>query len=133
MRWAVRIVETDPLIFYGIIGIGAVAISEKGQRLGDMLAETTVIRTQRKVSMEDTIFAKTGAHYEPVFAAVASLSDRDATTIKEVLRMYHREADPKLLSICANRVCHVLEIVPPKNMNPEQFLRSVLRDYSHMS
>lgn len=133
MRWIFRLLETNPVLFYGIIAIGSAAISEKGQRLGDILADTTVIRTQRKVGMHDTIFARTGANYEPVFPAVSGLSDQDATTIKDVLRMFRQESDPKLLNICANRVCHVLDIIPPKNMTPEQFLRSILRDYSHIS
>ncbi|MEM0996871.1 MAG: RDD family protein [Bacteroidota bacterium] len=133
MRWIFRLLETNPALFYGIVAIGSVAISEKGQRIGDMLAGTTVIRTQRKVGIQDTIFARTGSDYEPVFPAVAGMNDRDAGTVKDVLRMYRRERDPKLLNICANRVCHVLEIVPPKAMTSEQFLRHVLRDYSHLN
>lgn len=133
MRWIFRLLETNPILFYGMFAIASSAISEKGQRLGDMLAGTTVIKTARKGSISETIFTRTGANHQPRFEKVALLNDRDATTIKEVLQTYRKENDTNLLNNCANHVCHFLEVVPPDNMNAAQFLGEVLKDYSHMS
>lgn len=132
-RWIFRPLETSPIALYGSVGISAVAFSEKGQRIGDMVAGTTVIRTDRRVSMADTILARNRSDYQPAFVQVQNLLDRDIATIKDVLRIYRRERNRKLLNACANHVCHALSIVPPNNMNAEQFLRNIVRDYSYYS
>jgi uncharacterized RDD family membrane protein YckC len=132
LRWIFRAIETSPIVFYGTIGVATVAFSPKGQRLGDMVAGTTVIRFNRKVRFTDTIFTATHEGYQPMFANVKRLDDQDLATIKEVLVISRRERNPALLNNCANRVCTVLEAVPPTGMGPEAFLTAVMRDYNHI-
>ena len=133
VRWFMRVVECDPFFFFGSIGIGAITLNPRGQRIGDMMAGTTVIKEERKVAMQDTIFASTEEDYEALFPTVSKLKDRDVNTLQEVLVMYRHDRNIKLLNIAANKVCHVLEIVPPGNMDAERFLRTVIRDYNHLS
>lgn len=133
VRWFMRVIECDPFFFYGSIGIGAVTLSAKGQRLGDVMAGTTVIKEERKVGMGDTIFARTQEDHEIIFPSVSKLNDRDVNTLQDVLRMYRKERNVKVLNIAANKVCHVLEVVPPGNMNAERFIHTVIRDYNHLS
>lgn len=133
VRWFMRVIECDPFFFFGSIGIGAITLNPKGQRLGDMIAGTTVIKEERKVGLRDTIFASTGEDYQALFPTVSNLNDRDVNTLQDVLLLYRSERNLKLLNIAANKVCHVLEIVPPGNMDAERFLRTVIRDYNHIS
>ncbi|MEM7036948.1 MAG: RDD family protein [Bacteroidota bacterium] len=132
-RWVFRVLETNPVLMYGAVSVFAIAFNENGQRVGDMVAGTVVIKTNSNVTMADTILAKTKEGYEALFPSVTRLKDRDIATIKDVLRIYRREANLRLLNACANRVCHALSVVPPQDMSAEQFLRSVVRDYSHLS
>lgn len=133
LRWFMRLIDTDPFFFYGSFGIGAISLSSKGQRLGDVLAGTTVIKENRRLSLRDTIFAKTGEDYEAAFPTVTRLTDRDVNTLREVLSLFRADYNRKLLNVAANRLCHVLEVVPPGNMDAERFLRTVIRDYNHLS
>ena len=133
LRWVFRLVETSPVSLYGTPGVAAIAFNGKGQRIGDMLSGTTVIRVNRKAHFTDTIFMRTKPDYTPHFAEAAKLTDRDATTIRDVIGSYRSSADRKIVNACANRVAHVLHILPPDNMNADQFLRTVLRDYNHFS
>lgn len=131
-RWIFRVIETNPIIFYGSIAVATVAFSKKGQRLGDMISGTTVIRPSAKVGLQDTILAKANEGYEAMFPQVKKLDDIDMGTIKDVLRLSRSAADLALINACANRICNVLEVKPAQGMNAEQFLRIILRDYSHL-
>ncbi|MFN8397405.1 MAG: RDD family protein [Bacteroidia bacterium] len=132
LRWIFRLLETNVAIFYGTAAIGAIAFSPRGQRFGDMMAGTTIIRLGRKVSLAETSFGgATRDGYQPTFPEAKKLDDEDARTIREVL-LHHRTLQSQgVLTSCANRVCHVLGVTPPNGMGAEQFLRVVLRDYSH--
>lgn len=132
LRWIFRLLEVNPGMFYGSIAIGSIAFSPRGQRFGDMMAGTTVIKLDRKVSLADTILAPTREGYQALFPEVSKLDDADAGTIRDVLKQHRMEGDQSVLNACANRVCHALGITPPQTMNAEQFLRSVLKDYSHL-
>ncbi len=132
LRWVFRILEVNPAVFYGSAAVGSIAFSKKGQRLGDMIAGTTVIKVERKVSLADTILAPSKEGYSALFPEVKKLDDTDVGTIRDVLRQHRLESDQAVLNACANRVCHVLGVKPPETMNAEQFLRFVLKDYSHL-
>jgi uncharacterized RDD family membrane protein YckC len=132
LRWIFRVLEVNPAIFYGGAAISSIAFSKRGQRFGDMIAATTVIKMERKVSLSDTIFATNKEGYQALFPEVSKLDDIDVGTIRDVLRQHRMEGDHSILNACANRVCHVLGVKPPDGMNAEQFLRFVLKDYSHL-
>jgi uncharacterized RDD family membrane protein YckC len=132
LRWMFRLVEVNPALFYGSVAIGSIAFSPKGQRFGDMMAGTTVIKQDRKVSLGDTLFATNKEGYQALFPEAGKLDDADARTIREVLHMHRFQLDRSVLNACANRVCHALGVTPPQGMNAEQFLRYVLKDYAHL-
>lgn len=133
MRWMFRVVETNVFLLYGIPSIVAIAFNRKSQRVGDILSGTTVVRIDRKTHITDTILVRAREGYQPVFPAASKLNDRDVNTIRDVIQLYRQNNDRKVLLACANRVAHVLHIEPPAGMNPDVFLRTIMRDYSSMS
>ncbi len=132
LRWVFRLIEVNPAVFYGSAAVGSIAFSKQGQRFGDMIAGTTVIKLERKVSLADTIFAPSKEGYEALFPEVRKLDDIDIGTVRDVLRQHRQESNYEVLNACANRVCHVMGVKPPETMSAEQFLRFVLKDYSHL-
>ncbi len=133
LRWVFRLLETNPAIFYGATSLASIAFTKRGQRLGDMIAGTTVIKLERKVSLSDTVFAPNKEGYEALFPEVKKLDDVDINTIRDVLKQHRLDGDHSILNVCANRVCHVMGVKPPTTMNAEQFLRFVLKDYAHIN
>lgn len=131
IRWVVRLIDCDPFFFYGSFGIGAITMSPKGQRFGDVIAGTTVIKMERKISMADTMFTQTHDEYQLVYPSVKQLRDTDVNTLTDVLRLYQRERNVKLLNITANRICHILNVVPIRNQDAETFIRHIIYDYNH--
>jgi RDD family len=133
LRWVFRLLEVNPAIFYGASAVGAIAFSKRGQRFGDMIAGTTVIKLDRKVSLSDTVFAPNKEGYVALFPDVVKLDDADIGTIRDVLRQYRLDRDLAVLNACANRVCHVVGVKPPDDMTAEQFLKFVIKDFTHLS
>lgn len=130
IRWLIRIVDVN--FFYGIIAIITIASSKKGQRLGDMAANTTVITLKRRVTLAQTRLPETDSSYQPVYPQVARLSDRDIEIVRETLQTYHRNgSDPYLLSSLATKLQVLLEV--PANVSHLEFLETIVRDYTHLT
>lgn len=132
LRWLFRILECNLLFFYGAVAICTVAMNGKGQRIGDIVAGTAVIKTKRTASLHDTILRNNNPDYVPFFPEVRLLSDRDVRSIQEVMRTYRRQRNIDLLNMCGNRVATHMGVAP-RDMHPMQFLETVIRDYNQLN
>lgn len=127
LRWAFRILDTT--LMYGAIATVTVIASGRGQRLGDMAAKTTVIKSKRKVALRDTILGQVDESYVPVFPQVANLTDKDIATIKEVLQLARIDQRWDLINQLAEKTKNVLQI--QTSMPDIQFLDTIIRDYTN--
>lgn len=127
LRSLLRIIDMQ--LMNGLVALISVAVSEKSQRLGDMAAGTTVIKLGYKVSLRDTILYKPINDYKIVFDQVALLSDKDIAIIKEILEHSIANKKPENITILAGKVKTKMGVVT--SLNDEQFLKTVLLDYSH--
>jgi uncharacterized RDD family membrane protein YckC len=132
LRWIFRIVETNPFLLYGSFSILGISFTRRAQRIGDLLGGTVVVKINPKESLSQTLFMETEPGYQVVFPESKKLSDRDASTIKEVINRYHGLKDRPVMVACANKVAHVLGVVPSGDWDASQFLKTVLRDYNHI-
>ena len=83
VRWMFRLVEIS--MTSGMLAFIVILLNGKGQRIGDILGKTCVIKERKKVKLDNTLFAEVASAYEPVFKQVAELEDKDIRIIKEVL------------------------------------------------
>lgn len=129
MRWLLGLIEKN--FFFGIIALITILVSGKGQRLGDMAAGTTVVRTSSKVSLADTIFVPTAVDYTPRYPQVVQLNDRDVAVIKEVIDSPTHAENEVMLRVLVDRVQGVMGVVA--DLPPLAFLRTVVNDYNHIT
>ena len=132
LRWILRIVDlwlTLGILMPGLIGLIAIGVTKRGQRLGDLAAGTTVIKLKLVTTFVDTIYAETGEDYRMNFPEISRLSDRDMSILKEVLDAGLKSNNPELLGKLATKVMQVAEI--KTDMPPRKFLETVLQDYNH--
>lgn len=130
LRWLARIIDTNPAIMGGLPAIITAGSTKKGQRIGDLLAGTTVIRLKLDTSFDDTVFMFTDDRYEVRFPEIRNLKDKDVAILKDVLDTALRSNNTDLMNKLARRVKEVLDVT--SNQPNDIFLETVLRDYNHI-
>lgn len=120
----------DISIISPIVALITVAVSKNSQRFGDMVAGTTVIELNKKLTIRDTILHKQKLDYKIVYSQVALLSDTDANTIKEVLTFSFTQNQPQHIQLLAQKIKtkYAISEVAQKD---DEFLKTLLMDYSH--
>lgn len=131
MRWLFRLV--DFLLTGQVGGLICIAVSEKKQRIGDIVAGTTVIKTSPQTSFDQIAFHPVAEEYTPVFNNTSLLSDRDIELIHEVIATYYKTYNTDLIYTMSAKVAALLAVNLPSGMNEMDFLKTVVKDYNHQT
>ena len=114
-----------------ITDIVLVVSSKKGQRIGDILAKTILIRINTKSNIEDTVFIDVADNYVPAFPQIMQLSDKDINAIKSIWETASKKGDFHMAATAAQKIKTHLKI--ESNMSPFDFLNVLLKDYNYLS
>ena len=135
LRWAFRTI--DIWFTLGSVAVMSISAGARGQRLGDIVANTTVVRTANRqdVRMEQLEQLNSRSNYEPKYTGVHAFREEQMLLVKEVLDRYlkyrntaHREA----LEMTAAKLAEQLglEKIPDDLV---EFLKRVIKDYVAVS
>lgn len=119
------------LVGFLITDIVLAIASKKGQRIGDMLAHTILIKTNSKASIEETVFQEVADSYTPSFPQIMQLSDRDINAIKSILETSRKKGDYNMASAASEKIKSHLRI--DSSLSPFDFLDMLLKDYNYLS
>ena len=125
IRWMFRLLDIG-MLFPGFFSI---VISERSQRVGDIVAGTIMIDTKARTSWQDTIFTEVESDYKPKYSAVMQLSDRDINTLKSIIESIRRNNDYELAFRISARIQTRLAIQSQEA--PYEFLQTLLKDYNY--
>ena len=129
LRWLFRMVD---IFIFGLPAFISIIVSQKNQRLGDMVAGTTLIRTVPRSAFQQTIYMPTPeTNYIVSFPEVANLSDKDMQLVKDVIMNVNRSGNSVLAYQAAEKIKHTLHI--QTNLEPLYFLQVLLSDYNHLT
>lgn len=128
MRWMFRLVDTG--IFGSMVALIVVAVNGKGQRVGDIAANTTVVKLKQTVNLEQLKQEKIQDDYVPMFPEASLLSDRDVVTIRAVLKKGKDENNSLLVWEAAQKVKEVIGV--QTDMDNMAFLQQVLQDHTYL-
>ncbi|WP_158825262.1 RDD family protein [Mucilaginibacter lacusdianchii] len=132
LRWLFRIV--DVTITSGVCALITVAVSDKSQRVGDMVAGTTLIKTNPRTKMDSIAFMPAGqTDYEPVYKEVTQLNDKEVALIHEVIHTYMQTGNTAVVYNMAARIKEHLNVQAMERMDDLQFLQTVVKDYNYIS
>ena len=128
IRWFMRII--DMWLLYCVVALISVVSSKKGQRLGDMVAGTSVITLKNNVTISSTILEDIGNEYVPIYPLVIKLSDNDVRIIKEAFLKAQAKNDYETIDKIKAKIETVTGI---KNQSgrQEDFIRTILKDYNY--
>jgi uncharacterized RDD family membrane protein YckC len=131
LRWSFRLI--DILFSVGSIAALVASSSDKMQRLGDVIANTCVIKLKpsTQYSIKDILTIKSKENYETKYPQVVQLSDEDMLLVKnsiDRLRSHPNDQHKKLIIEVTKLVGEKLNIanIPKNNVT---FLKTVLQDY----
>ncbi|MBL7776157.1 MAG: RDD family protein [Saprospiraceae bacterium] len=124
----------DSLFSFSVIGAVLIKTTGKSQRLGDMAANTTVIKIQGihfQFRLQDVLSISTLENYQPVYPQVRLLNEQDMIFIKTVLgraQRYPNSAHEAVVEDLVSRLMPILQ-VEQRPLNRVDFLKTLLRDY----
>ncbi|MES2556721.1 MAG: RDD family protein [Bacteroidota bacterium] len=131
-RWIFRVVDIW-IGGFGFLAILLAGTTERRQRLGDIMANTVVIRTKdtQIYSLRDLLSIKSQQNHEPTYPAVIRFSDEDMLLIKNTIirvQRYPNDANKAFAIELANETAQLIGLpeTPSKRM---EFLKTVLQDY----
>lgn len=131
LRWAYRAV--DGLLSGYTVGVLSILMSEKEQRLGDMIANTTVIKLKpdRVVTLEDLQNLPDKAEYEPKYPQVTMFTDADMLALKSLLSRVQQYNNDTYYDLMAETVRNVKAKMGIENVRTHdaEFLKEIISEY----
>jgi uncharacterized RDD family membrane protein YckC len=129
LRWIFRILDFG--ISGGTAAVITVAFSDNKQRIGDMVANTTLIKTAPPNKYADLVFGPPPADYEPTYQEVMQLNDRDIVLIHDVIKNFNRTRNSNMVYRLALRVKDHLGVTYAAEINEYRFLEIIVNDYNY--
>lgn len=123
----------DAILSLCVVGGLLIAFTDKRQRMGDLAANTTVVKTRisYRFRLEDILNISTLENYTPTFYQVRQLTEGDVILIKSVVDRYQRypnAAHWEVLLELTEKLQERLDI-PELPQNYILFLKTLIRDY----
>lgn len=126
LRWIFAFV--DIFILSGAVAVVMVAMGGKGQRLGDVVAGTAVVKLlEHEQVAAEKVFVEPEEQYTPVFTQVISLSDRDIELVRRALEANRDEGNMQPVIVVTDKIKSLLNI--ETDMPPVKFLYTIIKDY----
>lgn len=129
IRWLFRMV--DILFSSGAFAAVFCAVTPRAQRLGDLMADTTVIKSNhRKTGLDRVLKLSKLSKHDLKYMKKAVFTEEQMLLMKEVYERAYRFPTPEnteMLRDLANTVAATLALKSPKN--PRKFLMAVVKDY----
>mgnify|MGYP001256791644 CR=1 FL=1 len=128
MRWISNTV--DIFLSMGGLGLTMIILTEKGQRIGDLAADTAVISIKDDVNLKDTLFEEITVEHNITYPEVISLTDQDLNEIKEIYRIAYARKNYKIIQALAAKIEILLGV--KAQILPEDFIALVIKDHYYV-
>jgi uncharacterized RDD family membrane protein YckC len=130
-RWLFRLIDFS--FSSGLVALIMVAVTEKKQRLGDLVAGTILVKTKLRTQLHQTIYQPFSTDaYQVTYPEVINLKDHDMQLIKEVIITVSRTGNSMLALQAQQKIEQVLQIYS-KETAPITFLQVILTDYNYVT
>ena len=130
LRWIFSFL--DYYVLSGAIAVVIIAMGGKGQRLGDIVAGTAVVKLaeQQEISAKE-IFVTTDEEHIPTFSQVSQLSSNDIELIQRALEVNREHGNIQPVMILTEKIKSMLAI--QSDMPPVKFLYTIIKDYNRLT
>lgn len=130
MRWIFAFI--DLYILGGAIALVVVAAGGKGQRLGDVVAGTSVVKlTEQKEVTASEVFVPHEEAYTPTFAQVVQLREKDIELIQQALEINRNQGNSQPILLVTEKIKSLLSI--QTDLPPVKFLYTIIKDFNYLT
>jgi uncharacterized RDD family membrane protein YckC len=131
IRWLFRMIDLWSSGF--VLATVMVAATEKHQRLGDLVAGTTVVKTRPRTAVQQTLYMPLAdTNYVANYPEVTQFSDSDMQLVKEVIINVQKSGNTMLAVQTMRKIEDVLNI-RSRHEDPISFLYALLSDYNYLT
>src|SRR5690606_10152099 len=113
----------------GIVALISIIRTRNSQRLGDIVAGTTVLKLREKHSIDITILEEIQETYIPKYSQVMKLSDNDARIIKDTFVIARKNRDYATLRRLRSRLEEVMDV--KGEQSDVEFIDRVMKDFNY--
>lgn len=131
LRWVMLPID---LSLGGGIAIVLIIFTRHGQRLGDLLAGTTVVKLRKNdftLKRKRQLMDQVDESYEPVFTEAARMSDADLRLIQRAIAAFRNSGARQPMELLKTRMEEKLEV--KSDMPPIKFLHTLTKDYTYFA
>jgi len=130
LRWIFAFVDMG--ILGGAIAVISVAAGGKGQRLGDIVAGTSVIKQveQAEITAKE-VFVVADNAYQPVFTQAIQLNETDIDLIQRALEVNRDLGNAQPMLMITEKLKTQLGI--QTDLPPVKFLYTLIKDFNHLT
>ncbi len=130
LRWIFAIIDFG--ILSGAIAVIIITAGGKGQRLGDLVAGTSVVKlTEQKEITANEVFVSADTAYEPTFSQAVQLNEKDIEVIQRALEVNRDQGNPQPMLAVVEKVKTQLGI--QTDLPPVKFLYVLIKDFNHLT
>ena len=130
MRWIFSFI--DFYILSGAVAVVVIAVGGKGQRLGDIVAGTSVVKlVEHHQITTQNVFVPVEEQYTPTFTQVVNLTEKDIELIQRALEVNRDQGNIQPVMAVTERIKSLLGV--QTDMPPLKFLYIVVKDFQHLT
>jgi uncharacterized RDD family membrane protein YckC len=126
LRWIFGLI--DFIFLFGAVATITIASGGRGQRLGDIIAGTCVVRLHPRVARTEGLSSES---YVPAFPQVIHLDSYYLELIQRALVAHHDHDNSAPIMIVTQKIKSLFGI--QSDMLPDQFLVTVVKDFNHLN
>lgn len=129
-RWLLRLIDID--FSMGLPAMLSIIFSDKSQRLGDIVADTTVISLKSNIQLNHRYLDEISNEYVVTFPTVVRLSDNDMNIIKKAYTNAIMKNDTLMIDKLVLKIEEVTEI-KKQDITVHQFIQTIINDFNHLT
>lgn len=147
IRWVFRVIDFWTFIFLisifnweffglafflsGWVAVISIITSSDGQRIGDRVAGTCVVKIKKRENISITIMENIQENYQPTYPEVVKLSDNDARIIKDTFIIAKKNRDYRTIKKLRLKLEEVMQIIA--NEEDIIFIEKVMKDFNYFT
>lgn len=132
LRWILKPIEV--YIAYGSVALITILINGRGQRIGDLAGNTTVIKLKKYIKLDEIIVQKPVLERRIVYPQVTRLTDEDIRVIQEVF-LFRKNAETHVFNEVLDRIKNKMEEKLNITASTDSliFLSDIMKDYEQIN